>query len=58
MNKLQRDKKFPFKPSLTPLTERLAMSARLQQEYSSTDLKKQTPEKKKRKRWEDLYAEN
>ncbi len=31
MNQLKRDKKFTFKPSLTPLTERLAMSAKIQQ---------------------------
>jgi hypothetical protein len=37
MNKIKRDKKFPFRPSISPMTERIAMSARLNDKYSSNE---------------------
>ena len=58
MNQMQREKKFPFRPSLTPLTERLAMTARLQQQYVPKEKEMSSEKAPKRKRWEELYAED
>ena len=54
-NIIQREKKFPFKPSLSPFTERLAVA--IQAKKESQDLDPKTRAHSAKKKWEQLYSE-
>lgn len=53
---MARDKKFPFKPSLSPFTERLAEAMRVKKVSLEEDPQAKMVSAKKR--WEELYQDS
>jgi hypothetical protein len=53
---IARDKKFPFKPSLSPFTERLAEAMRVKKSLQEDDAKERMHSAKRR--WEELYQDS